>query len=282
MALPVRLLLPALFASSVATLGAAGTPLSPRRIPLVAPPRTALGSLAESDCPTGTIPDEDTCVHVPVDEDTTDAPIAPNAHRERSGRWAPYAQIPRRPDRSADYDAYRYPIPPGLPGGHAVVSGYDLDRPDAEQRRGRTLRAVGHGGVDLPQRRGTPVKLVALERQQGDADVVFVGPLFGTTVVTRHTVREGGQLRDYLVLHGHLEAAAQGLAPAAPIKDGDILGYVGDTGSPELVHLHLEARRVREGVDVLKRLARPGAIGAELLADEVSIVCDPRNVLPLK
>jgi hypothetical protein len=59
------------------------------------------------------------------------------------------------------------------------------------------------------------------------------------------------------------------------LKEGDLVGAVGDTGSPELVHLHLEARRVRDGVDV-SRLA-PSA----MIANENSVVCDPRNVLPL-
>ena len=125
------------------------------------------------------------------------------------------------------------------------------------------------------KKKGTPVKLVPLEHQQGDADVVYAGPLFGTTVVTRHTLREGGQLRDYLILYGHLDAAAPGVIPGAHLKEGDVVGFVGDTGSPELVHLHLEARRVRDGVDVRKK--SPG----QLLETSVSVVCDPRNVLPL-
>jgi murein DD-endopeptidase MepM/ murein hydrolase activator NlpD len=181
------------------------------------------------------------------------------------------------PDRPRDYDAYIYPIPPGLPNGHYVVSGYDLDRPDAEQRRGRTLSHVGHGGVDLPQRKGTPIKSLALEHQEGDADVVYTGPLFGTTVITRHTLRESGKPRDYIVLFGHLESIAGGIVRGQSVKDGDLIGTVGDTGSPELVHLHYEVRRVREGIDA----AKVGG-GGMLLADSVSVVCDPRNVLPKK
>jgi murein DD-endopeptidase MepM/ murein hydrolase activator NlpD len=164
-----------------------------------------------------------------------------------------------------------------LPGGHYVVSGYDLDRPDALQRRGRKLSHVGHGGVDLPQAKGTPVKLVALEHQEGEAEVLYAGALFGTTVVTHHTVREGGHLRDYVVLFGHLDSIAPGLSAGATIRDGDLVGGVGDTGSPELVHLHYEVRRVRDGVDLAKVPA-----GAQLIADSISVVCDPRNVLPLK
>ena len=205
--------------------------------------------------------------------------VSPNGHRVRSGRWQVYDDIPRRPDRPQDYDAYRYPVPPGLPGGHSVISGYDLDLPDALQRRGRTIHAVGHGGVDLPQTRGTTAHLVALEHQQGDADVLFVGALFGTTVVTRQTVREAGHLRDYVVLYGHLDGVAPGVGPGSVLKEGDAVGFVGDTGSPELVHLHWEARRVRDGVDPVAQ-AKVGAY--QLLADEVSVVCDPRNVLPLR
>jgi murein DD-endopeptidase MepM/ murein hydrolase activator NlpD len=201
----------------------------------------------------------------------------PNAHRERSGKWAVYEQIPKLPERPAEYEAYRYPIPPGLPGGRYVVSGYDLDRPDALQRRGRTLSHVGHGGLDLPQTRGTSVALVALDHQQGEAEVLFAGKLFGTTVITRHAVREAGRVRDYIVLFGHLDSIAAGASPGASLPEGAPIGAVGDTGSPELVHLHLEVRRVREGVDLTKI-----AGGGNLIAESVSVVCDPRNVLQLK
>jgi murein DD-endopeptidase MepM/ murein hydrolase activator NlpD len=264
----------------------AGRPLSPMRVAIAGtrdPEAAATGrgpssALARTECPDGTAPDNDACVHLTRGAD--DGPLAPslpNIHREKSGRLKEYEQIPRLPDRPSDYDAYRYPIPPGLPNGHYVVSGYDLDRPDPEQRRGRTLSHVGHGGVDLPQAKGTPVKNVALEHQEGDTEVLYTGPLFGTTVVTRHSLREGGRLRDYVVLFGHLDSIAAGVAPGTTLKEGDLVGAVGDTSSPQLVHLHYEVRRVREGVDLAKVPA-----GAQLLADSVSVVCDPRNVLPLK
>ena len=44
----------------------------------------------------------------------------------------------------------------------------------------------------------------------------------------------------------------------------------------DVVHLHLEVRRVRDGIDVAKTPPE------RLVANEVSIVCDPRNVLPLE
>ncbi len=229
-----------------------------------------------SACPAGALPDGEVCVPVPGADDDPSGPESepePNAHFDRHGRWVIYDQIPRRPDRPADYDAYRYPVP----CNHGcVVSGYDLDRPDDAQRRGRHLAYIGHGAVDLVQPRGTPIRNVSLEHQEGDAQVVYVGPLFGTTVIARASLREGGRLREYVILFGHLEATATGLAPGNTLKEGDLIGTVGDTGSPELVHLHLEARRVRDGVDVSK--LGPAAI----IGNENSVVCDPRNVLPLR
>ncbi len=279
--LPIAAL--SLAALAVSSLGVARAHAPPERIELPAEPPddTASARAAFPACPAGTLPDGDVCVHLPGDPASgEDALATSNIHRERTGRWAAYEQIPRLPDRPESYDAYRYPVPPGLPGGHYVVSGYDLDRPDDSQRRGPTLHATGHGGVDLPDPKGTPITLVALEHQVGDADVVYVGPLFGNTVVTRHTVREGGRLRDYVLLFGHLDAPAPGLAPGRALKDGELVGTVGDSGSPELVHLHLEARRVRDGVDMAERIAKRA--GGAVVEPDATVVCDPRNVLPLR
>jgi len=278
----LRLALPAFCTLGALSVGAASAPLPAMRVPVDGPSAVAASAaLGAALCPPHTLPDGPVCVHIPSadDEGEPEAAIAPNAHHVKSGRWEVYEDIPRRPDRPADYDAYRYPVPPGLPGGHSVVSGYDLDKPDQAQRRGRTLHAVGHGAVDLPQARGTPAHLVALEHQQGDAEVLFVGALFGTTVITKQTVREGGHLRDYVILFGHLDGVAPGVGVGTVLKDDDVVGFVGDTGSPELIHLHWEARRVRDGVDAQAK-AKLG--GGALLAEDVSVVCDPRNVLPLR
>jgi murein DD-endopeptidase MepM/ murein hydrolase activator NlpD len=229
--------------------------------------------LSPALCPAGTLPDGDACVRLPGEDEAPETESSVNAHHDKRGRWIVYDQIPRRPERTADYDAYRYPVPCEH---NCVVSGYDLDRPDELQRRGRRLSHVGHGAVDLAQKKGTPITMVPLEHQEGDAEVVFVGSLFGTTIITRHTLREGGQLRDYVLLFGHLDAPALGLAIGARLRDGDLVGFVGDTGSPELVHLHLEARRVRTGVDVGKLAP------AAMIDNESTVVCDPRNILPLR
>jgi murein DD-endopeptidase MepM/ murein hydrolase activator NlpD len=226
-----------------------------------------------SICPAGYLPDSMACVPFPDNGERQEGPGMPKevgAHRDRSGQWQLYEQIPRRPDRSASYADYVYPTE-GVP---VVVSGYDLDRPDPNQRRGRGFADTGHGGIDLALPRGAPVRALKLPFQRGDAEVVFVGTLFGKTVVTRHTIAETGRNRDYLMLHGHLDETAPNLGPGAVATEGTLLGTVGDSGSEGRVHLHLEVRQVRDGVD-------PSLLRSTSLSDRtVSIVCDPRNVLP--
>jgi hypothetical protein len=153
---------------------------TPARAPAYAP-----SHLTAALCPRGSMPDGDACVHLESENEGDQGEGAPepetsvNTHRDSVGRWVVYDEIPRRPDRPADYEAYRYPVP--CEPNACVVSGYDLDRSDDQQRRGARLRQVGHGAVDLLEPRGTPISVVALEHQEGSAEVVYVGLLFGTT-----------------------------------------------------------------------------------------------------
>jgi len=231
--------------------------------------------LAQAPCPRGTLPDGNVCVPVPDPEAGRQAlSEAQNEHHDRSGRLRVYDQIPRSPERPKDFRQYRLPIPAPATQGF-VGSGYDLDRPDAEQRRGAQLSAVGHGGVDLAQARGTRVQLVNLENQVGDALVLAAGHLFGNSVVTLHTLREAGALREYLVVYGHLDSIAPGISPGQTLKADSLLGYVGDSDSPGIVHLHLEVRRAREGVNAAQL-----ALG-QVTQNAKTVACDPRNVLEL-
>jgi len=249
----------------------------PRVIRAGAAASASAGSASDLNaaCPAGTLPDANACIPVPLNAEVGGLalPEERNAHRDRQGRWQEYDHIPRLPERPEDYRQYRLPVPPPAEQSF-VTSGYDLHLPDAEQRRGAHLHAVGHGGIDIAQRRGTEVRLVRLEHQEGDATVLYVGPLFGNTVVTRHVVREGGVQREYVVLHGHLERAASTIARNSTLADGAVLGFVGDSGSPGAVHLHYETRRVREGYEALK--LEPG----DLTKNSRTVACDPRNVLP--
>jgi murein DD-endopeptidase MepM/ murein hydrolase activator NlpD len=195
-------------------------------------------------------------------------------HHERGG-WRAYDQIPKLPDRPAAYDAYAWPLESA-----SISSGYDLDAPDEKQRRLRTRpNEIGHGGLDLLAPRNTPVRLVPLESQDGETRVIYTGPLFGTTVVTAHRIRDAsgaGRVQTYVVLYGHLESVAAGISAGQNVAPGTMVGAVGDSGSPGIVHLHLEVRRLREGVE-LERVTGPS-----ILSEAVSVPCDPRNVLPIR
>jgi hypothetical protein len=71
----------------------------------------------------------------------------------------------------------------------------------------------------------------------------------------------------------HDRSARQGNSHA--IGEGATVGFVGNSESLELAHLHLETRRVREETDA-------GHLPGVLLgAREYTVVSDPRNVLPL-
>lgn len=229
-------------------------------------------------CPPGTLDDASVCIPVPQQPDVTEGEslvAERNAHRTRGGAWTEYEQIPRRPERPRDYSLYRYPVQP-LAGQSLLMSGYDLNVPDIYQRRGGRLKAVGHGGIDLAQHRGAEVHLVSLEHQKGPAEALYVGWLFGNTVVTLHNILESGTERQYLALHGHLERAASNLEVGALLDEGSIIGYVGDSDSPGAIHLHLELRQVRSGVEA--RLLAP----SELVDNARTVACDPRNLLPLQ
>jgi murein DD-endopeptidase MepM/ murein hydrolase activator NlpD len=232
--------------------------------------------LPEARCGTGELDLDGQCLSTEgAMGEEREVTMETSAHFDRNGRRVVYDHLPRRPELPADYDRYVYPVEPY--GGHTVTSGYDLDRPDEFQRRGASLRAVGHGGVDLPQARGTPVRVVSLRGEVGEPEVVFVGELFGHTVALRHIVREGSTTQTYLVLHGHLEAPAPDIAKGMTVRAGTTIGFVGDSGALGVVHLHYEVRLVRAGVDPMR------VEGVMRLVDqEVSVPCDPRNVLPFR
>jgi murein DD-endopeptidase MepM/ murein hydrolase activator NlpD len=197
-----------------------------------------------------------------------------NGHRDKVGNWVDYEVVPRRLERPEYYAAYVYPVAQEGAWG-LVASGFDLDVVNDDQRRGK-MKAVGHGGVDLPQVRGAPVRMLPLEAQVGDARVVFVGQLMGNTVITQHTLREGTGSRHYLAIFGHLDEAASELYVGKRLRRRDLVGYVGNSDSPDFVHLHYEIRRLHDAVDPLS--IEP----ARLVSQDASIPVDPRNVLPLR
>ena len=124
---------------------------------------------------------------------------------------------------------------------------------------------------------GTTVRLVRLEHQEGEAEVLHAGELAGfsgRTVVTLHAVRDGGGLREYLAIFGNLARVEPGLARGAKLADGRRLGALADTGDAS--GLDYEIRRLRSGVEA--RALAP----ADFVADARTVGCDARNVLVLR
>lgn len=91
-----------------------------------------------------------------------------------------------------------------------------------------TIRA--HRGVDYAAPTGTPI------RAAGDGKVLFRGQQggYGNTVVLQH----GGNIT---TLYGHLSRFGNARA-GARVRQGDVIGYVGQSGLATGPHLHYEYR----------------------------------------
>lgn len=214
-------------------------------------------------CEGRSVPEGDACIPL-LDEGAPLAPARAGARPARSTEAPPVESIPRRPDRNPDPAAYRFP----LAGPPTFLRDFDQESP-------RTELPQGMRGVELSAVRGSEVRLVGLDAQVGPADVVGMGELVGKTIVTRHRVTEAGREKTYLVFHGRLDAFAPDAAMGASLDDGALLGFAGDSGAPGEVMLYLEARLLREDIDI-------GPLELERLADaSVSVSIDARNVFPL-
>ena len=88
-----------------------------------------------------------------------------------------------------------------------------------------------HRGIDYAAPIGTPVKATA------DGAVVLAGGKsgYGKTIILRH----GGR---YSTVYAHLSRYARGIRAGRPVKQGQTIGYVGQTGLSTGPHLHYEFR----------------------------------------
>ena len=88
-----------------------------------------------------------------------------------------------------------------------------------------------HKGVDYGAPSGTRV------RATGDAVVEFAGRQggYGNVVMLRHN-------DSYSTTYGHLSGFASGLRKGARVAQGDVIGFVGQTGWATGPHLHYEFR----------------------------------------
>ena len=119
----------------------------------------------------------------------------------------------------------------------------------------QTWRA--HKGIDYAAPVGTRVRAV------GDAIVEFAGPQagYGNFVILRH---HGA----YSSAYAHLSGFAPGIRKGARVSQGELIGYVGQTGWATGPHLHYEFRVAGESRNPLT-LAMPAAlpVPAQALAE---------------
>ncbi len=245
-----------LAAALLATL-AVMTDRPPRVVPVAEGTRPGAAALGKTGavggaslsamCPRGTLPDGDVCVPVP--------PRQP-ARREEAPQGRARAEqdrIQRRPDRPADFSKYRLPT--------------------------ELARGVAPSEMLLFAAPGAPVRVVSLEHQEGDAEVLHAGELTGVSgraVVTLHAVRDAGGLREYLAIFGNLGAIEPGIARGAKLPDQKKIGSVGAARADGSAALDYEIRRLRSGVTARSLDA------SDFFADARTVGSDARNVLPLR
>ena len=96
-----------------------------------------------------------------------------------------------------------------------------------------------HDGIDLPAALGTPVHAMA------DGTVHRAGPadeVFGSTHVRLKVVDPTDGQDNLFLIYLHLDSIAEGIIPGAQVKQGDIIGAVGQEDAT-YPHLHFEFRK---------------------------------------
>ena len=92
-------------------------------------------------------------------------------------------------------------------------------------------RIRAHKGVDYAAATGTPIKAT------GDGKVQFIGNKggYGRTIIVKHGEK-------YSTLYAHMSRFRKGLKRGQPVKQGQVIGYVGRSGLATGPHLHYEFR----------------------------------------
>ncbi|HEX5725265.1 MAG TPA: M23 family metallopeptidase [Longimicrobiaceae bacterium] len=136
------------------------------------------------------------------------------------------------------YDDLGRSLDPGswsgpLGGMLRVTSPFRIDRLHPILRR-----VLPHTGIDYAAAYGTPVRATA------DGSVAFAGARggYGNLVEVQHP-------NGYATRYAHLSRLAPGAHRGAPVRQGQVIGYVGASGLATGAHLHYEVRRKGQPVD---------------------------------
>lgn len=131
-----------------------------------------------------------------------------------------------------------------------IMTPVDFTRISSKFSSGRlhpVLRKIrAHRGIDYAAPTGTPVKAA------GDGKIVFNGWQggYGRVVIVEHE-------NDYTTVYGHLSEFAKRNSIGAHVSQGQVIGYVGQTGLATGPHLHYEIRIAGQYKDPLKITALP-------------------------
>jgi murein DD-endopeptidase MepM/ murein hydrolase activator NlpD len=112
-----------------------------------------------------------------------------------------------------------------------VTSGFRMDRMHPILRR-----VLPHTGIDYAAAYGTPVRATA----DGSVSFASLRGGYGNLVEVQHP-------NGYATRYAHLSRIA--VRPYQPVRQGDVIGYVGATGLATGPHLHYEVRRKGQPVD---------------------------------
>lgn len=142
------------------------------------------------------------------------------------------------------------PPPPAAPGGFGAQKGRlpwpvagKVEVPFGKRVDADTGVVIAHKGIDLRAPLAEPVRSVFAGR------AVHRGWLegYGRVVIVEH---EGG----YYSIYAHLESFAVG--QGASVEQGQVVGFVGDSGSLKGPYLYLELREGKRAIDPLGWLSK--------------------------
>jgi murein DD-endopeptidase MepM/ murein hydrolase activator NlpD len=171
----------------------------------------------------------------PVHYSTTTSRNAVPSQQTASPSTAPSPPLTTPPSPPAESDLDSQPTPNAPPPSFVgqlklivPVAGVDrnqlVDTFSDSRAEGRT-----HDAIDIPASPGTPV----IAAVGGEIIKLFQSEPGGTTIY------QLGEDRRLVFYYAHLQGYAQGLKEGKVVKQGEIIGYVGDTGNAGRGNYHL-------------------------------------------
>ncbi|CAH9049875.1 hypothetical protein PSECIP111951_00062 [Pseudoalteromonas holothuriae] len=111
-----------------------------------------------------------------------------------------------------------------------------------------------HAGLDFGAPMGTPIFAAG----NGTVEKANWGGSFGNRVLLRHA-------HGYKTLYAHLKGFAPGIKPGVKVKQGQTIGYLGNTGLSQARHLHYEVHKNGKPINplLLKKVSQVKMQGSE-------------------